>query len=284
MQAPEAGTTAAAAEVVKDLFGSNREDEEEGEAAPAVEAEEPAEKSAEEPAKEPVKEPAKEVEEEEEFLPPKKKKSTAEQVVGELFGSDDEDESDEDVIAYKRSLKGDAGDAGQTEAKARKKKLQELQDRIADVDDGPEDDEDGLGKTRRREQEDAKDEEEEEEEEEETVEDLAFACEYEKTKPTMEDVKLTKLSNIVGVEKQEFSRETFKAEEEAYHDETGQIKVRLRDQNVIRWRKVNDGAGGFKLESNARIVRWSDGSTQLLLGEETFNVDTKPVVKVSHNM
>ena len=38
-------------------------------------------------------------------------------------------------------------------------------------------------------------------------------------------------------------------------------------ENTIRWRYRKDNEGNEVKESNARIVRWSDGSTSLLLGE-----------------
>jgi hypothetical protein len=52
--------------------------------------------------------------------------------------------------------------------------------------------------------------------------------------------------------------------------------VRLRDSNVIRWRYATapDGsylrneAGQLVKESNARVIRWSDGSETLQLGGE----------------
>lgn len=42
---------------------------------------------------------------------------------------------------------------------------------------------------------------------------------------------------------------------------TGQLKVRLA--NAIRWRNVQQPDGSTTRESNARFVRWSDGSLQV---------------------
>lgn len=39
-----------------------------------------------------------------------------------------------------------------------------------------------------------------------------------------------------------------------------------------RWRWAADEAGNSVRESNARFVRWSDGSLQLLLGDEVLDV------------
>lgn len=41
----------------------------------------------------------------------------------------------------------------------------------------------------------------------------------------------------------------------------------LQVENTIRWRYRKDEEGNEIKESNARVVRWSDGTTSLLLGE-----------------
>ncbi|CAN0580642.1 unnamed protein product, partial [Ectocarpus sp. 12 AP-2014] len=51
--------------------------------------------------------------------------------------------------------------------------------------------------------------------------------------------------------------------------------------NIIRWRHKRGNLGRPELgddgraltESNTRLVRWSDGSTQLLVGDEAFDVE-----------
>ena len=48
--------------------------------------------------------------------------------------------------------------------------------------------------------------------------------------------------------------------------------------NVVRWRWGIDEQGNRVQESNARIIKWSDGSTQLLIGNRvTLDVVTRPV-------
>ncbi|XP_029417794.1 RNA polymerase-associated protein LEO1-like [Nannospalax galili] len=48
-------------------------------------------------------------------------------------------------------------------------------------------------------------------------------------------------------------------------------------ENTIRWRVRRD-EGGYKIkESNARIVKWSDGSMSLHLGSEVFDVYQAPL-------
>ena len=57
----------------------------------------------------------------------------------------------------------------------------------------------------------------------------------------------------------------------------GTQRMRANDNNVIRWRKVIDADGSERVESNARFVKWSDGSVQLLLGDEVLGVSEQHV-------
>lgn len=47
--------------------------------------------------------------------------------------------------------------------------------------------------------------------------------------------------------------------------------------NTIRWREDLDEEGNAVKESNARIVKWSDGSMSLHLGNEIFDVYKQPL-------
>lgn len=53
-------------------------------------------------------------------------------------------------------------------------------------------------------------------------------------------------------------------------------RLKLKVENTIRWREV-EGPSGRKQESNARFVRWSDGSMSLHLGSEIFDVYKQPL-------
>lgn len=48
-------------------------------------------------------------------------------------------------------------------------------------------------------------------------------------------------------------------------------------ENTIRWRTVFDKEGNAVKESNAKLVRWSDGSMSLHLGAEVFDVYKQPL-------
>lgn len=91
---------------------------------------------------------------------------------------------------------------------------------------------------------------------------------------------LLKLPGFIAVEEEEYSRETLDNEELALLevDEAGNYPKDglLRLASSIRWR-VNPMTD--KLESNARLVRWSDGSLSLNIGSEQFEVMTQNTQK-----
>ena len=88
-----------------------------------------------------------------------------------------------------------------------------------------------------------------------------------------------KLPNFLSVETRPFDPETYEDEidEEETLDEEGRARLKLKVENTIRWREVMDKEGNVKKESNARLVRWSDGSYSLHLGSEIFDVYKQPL-------
>lgn len=54
-------------------------------------------------------------------------------------------------------------------------------------------------------------------------------------------------------------------------------RLKLKVENTIRWRTVFDKDGNAVKESNARMVKWSDGSMSLHLGSEIFDVYKQPL-------
>ena len=99
---------------------------------------------------------------------------------------------------------------------------------------------------------------------------------------------LVRLPNVIGVQAAAYSAESYEEERVAEEEEEvvgqgkalldGQRKkskaVSLMVENVIRWREVKDeGEGGTaRRESNTRLVKWSDGTSSLLIGNECFDV------------
>lgn len=87
-----------------------------------------------------------------------------------------------------------------------------------------------------------------------------------------ERMNMVKVSNIMGIEPKPFDPKTFVEEDVFVTDESGTKKrIRLED-NIVRWRNVKARDGRTSIESNARFVKWSDGSMQLLIGNEVLNI------------
>lgn len=82
---------------------------------------------------------------------------------------------------------------------------------------------------------------------------------------------MLKLPGFIAVEPEEYSRHMLEDEELALldTDEQGAYSKDglLRLSTSIRWRPVDGG-----VESNARLVKWSDGSMSLAVGQEQFEV------------
>ena len=106
-----------------------------------------------------------------------------------------------------------------------------------------------------------------------------------------DEMHLLRLPNFLSIEPHPFHPATYadEAGEEAL-DEEGRMRLKLRVENMIRWRfkrTINeDGSEGDiehdelgepVRESNARVVKWSDGSLSLHLGDEIFDVHVAPL-------
>lgn len=85
-------------------------------------------------------------------------------------------------------------------------------------------------------------------------------------------MNMIRVSNIMGIEPKPFDPKTYVEEDVFVTDESGTKKrIRLED-NIVRWRTVKNRDGRASIESNARFVKWSDGSMQLLIGNEVLNL------------
>jgi len=92
---------------------------------------------------------------------------------------------------------------------------------------------------------------------------------------TIEDeAKIAKLSNIFGAEPKPFDPATHRDDDarEAFVDVDGVARIRTSNENAVRWR-VNESTG--EAESNARYVRWDDGTTHLVVGDEYLRCDER---------
>eukprot|EP01095_Lingulamoeba_sp_RSL-Kostka_P008696 TRINITY_DN294_c2_g1_i2.p1 TRINITY_DN294_c2_g1~~TRINITY_DN294_c2_g1_i2.p1 ORF type:complete len:337 (+),score=123.34 TRINITY_DN294_c2_g1_i2:51-1013(+) len=91
-----------------------------------------------------------------------------------------------------------------------------------------------------------------------------------------------KLPKILKIEKTPWDSEVFEAEKTKVTDEQ---ENPLDNVNAIRWRFVPgeiDEDGNPKKETNAKFVRWSDGTLSLMVGNDhVFDVETQTNLKGS---
>jgi len=96
-----------------------------------------------------------------------------------------------------------------------------------------------------------------------------------------DNIHFVRFPNFLSVEPRPFDIEHYEdeAEEEDELDEEGRTRLKLKVENTIRWRKVMDKTTGKEtVQSNARIVKWSDGTQSLIVGNEKFDVNTMPLL------
>ncbi|KAI8816338.1 Leo1-like protein-domain-containing protein [Fimicolochytrium jonesii] len=88
-----------------------------------------------------------------------------------------------------------------------------------------------------------------------------------------EEVYIAKLPHFMNVEHRPFDPDTWDEEDDAATlERAGDEAVSsVQLENTLRWRSVRDENGEESKESNARLVRWSDGSFSLVLGGEFFD-------------
>jgi len=129
------------------------------------------------------------------------------------------------------------------------------------------------------------DDDENKEKEEDKGDEAAAADEVVELPETRIDVEIPKIStdlgkglhfvklpNFLSVERRPFDPNSYEDEidDEETMDEEGRARLKLKVENTIRWRERFNEKGVFVKESNARFVRWSDGSLSLHLGSENF--------------
>lgn len=93
------------------------------------------------------------------------------------------------------------------------------------------------------------------------------------------EIHFVKLPNFLSVDTRPFDPETYEDEidEEETLDEEGRQRLKLKVGNTIRWRRSYNSNGEAIMDSNARFVKWSDGSMSLHLGNEIFDVYKQPL-------
>ncbi|KAK9105193.1 hypothetical protein Scep_022037 [Stephania cephalantha] len=88
-------------------------------------------------------------------------------------------------------------------------------------------------------------------------------------------MNMIRVSNIMGIEPKPFDPKTYVEEDMFVTDESGSKKRIRLENNIVRWRRVRNSDGTTSVESNARFVRWSDGSLQLLIGNEVLDISVQ---------
>ncbi|GAA6036689.1 hypothetical protein JCM8097_003429 [Rhodosporidiobolus ruineniae] len=92
-----------------------------------------------------------------------------------------------------------------------------------------------------------------------------------------------KLPGFLEIAPNPFDEKTWEPKEDEVEDEQSQSQAAgedvkpkkhasVPDENVIRWRWTRDELNQVVKQSNARIVRWSDGTLSLQLGSELFDL------------
>jgi RNA polymerase-associated protein LEO1 len=94
-----------------------------------------------------------------------------------------------------------------------------------------------------------------------------------------------KLPNFLSVDTHPYNAQWYEDEidEDEVCDEEGRARMKLKVENTIRWRQVLDNDNNLTKESNARFVRWSDGSMSLHLGSEIFDIHKQQLLSGDNN-
>ncbi|KAI8644090.1 Leo1-like protein-domain-containing protein [Parasitella parasitica] len=93
---------------------------------------------------------------------------------------------------------------------------------------------------------------------------------------------LAKLPRFLDIEVNPFVPEEFQVQiEEGLSEVQVQESIREQIENTIRWRKVLEN-GYETMQSNAHLVEWEDGKVSMMLGDECFDVGSKPVGNQEH--
>ncbi|KAF9531750.1 Leo1-like protein-domain-containing protein [Crepidotus variabilis] len=92
------------------------------------------------------------------------------------------------------------------------------------------------------------------------------------------DSWVVRMPNFVNVDTKPYHTDTYIGPEQEDEDLQGQSAkdrssaIKLRVENTLRWKWAKDELGQDKRESNARVIRWSDGTLSLRLGKEYFDI------------
>ncbi|KAH8022621.1 hypothetical protein HPB51_000921 [Rhipicephalus microplus] len=101
------------------------------------------------------------------------------------------------------------------------------------------------------------------------------------------EVHFVKLPNFLSVDTRPYDPQWYEDEvdEDEVLDEEGRARLKLKVENTVRWRYLYDKMGNPVRQSNARIIKWSDGRRvmSLHLGSEIFDVHKQSLMQGDHN-
>lgn len=99
------------------------------------------------------------------------------------------------------------------------------------------------------------------------------------TRTIGDEVVFVKLPNFVGICPKPFDPETYVEEDdkEYFHDDVGRTRIRLKAESVMRWRSTKDEDGNEQIRSNSHMVKWSDGSQSIVLGDDVLDTLEKDI-------
>jgi RNA polymerase-associated protein LEO1 len=98
--------------------------------------------------------------------------------------------------------------------------------------------------------------------------------------PPQGPIRLAQFRTLLDIESHPYNADKFTLEDTVEYDEEGVRIARAPVLNRIRWRLADQPdaqAGALQRESNARFVRWDDGSLSLFLGNECVDVTENEV-------
>ncbi|ESZ90310.1 hypothetical protein SBOR_9315 [Sclerotinia borealis F-4128] len=94
-------------------------------------------------------------------------------------------------------------------------------------------------------------------------------------RPSDGEFHTLRLPNFFGIEPREYSPQTFEIPVSDHNVTTQSANFSARNvaESTIRYRKTDSG----KLESNTNIYTWSDGSTTIAIGDQHYELQSKPL-------
>ncbi|TPX44810.1 hypothetical protein SeMB42_g03481 [Synchytrium endobioticum] len=102
------------------------------------------------------------------------------------------------------------------------------------------------------------------------------------------DIFFAKSANLVDFDPSAFTETQYIAQADTETSEKRiptAAQLRLRVLSTVRWRDEKDEMGNMiKRESNARLIRWKDGTSSLKIGDEMFDVMVNPLDRVHQYM